>query len=302
MTKAVSISNESPSQAEDVTVNLETVTPSIAERWLEANENNRSLSNKYVSRYAKLMDEGEWMVAPDAIAFDTEGRLINGQHRLNAIIEHGESQRFIVARGLDPQVFMATDGGKTRQASDALDIEGYKNYSQLAAVARRVVLFEEDRLDHNFGDVETHEIVDTVKRHDPKMPEAVAQTLNYRNDIQGWLSPSNLGFVYFTLSFRDESRASEFMYKVATGLKIEESSDPTKMLRDRLHDLARQPGSVDYGLQLALTIKAGNYYLNDETRKFLRWSPGANEPFPLPDVSNSYPFPESESGGKDGDE
>lgn len=282
-----------PQERPDVRVALLTVTPEKARQWLKRNENNRSLSKHYVSRYASLMRDGEWMISPDAIAFDTEGRLINGQHRLTAVIQADAAHDFIVARGLDPKVFLATDGGKKRQAADALDIEGYANYSNLAAVARRVVLFEQGRLDNSIGDVETHEIVSAVKRLDPSLPEAVNTSLKYRSDIQGWLSPSNLGFVYFVMQHRDEELADEFLYKVATGLKIEREKDPARLLRDRLQKDARTPGGTDYGLQLAYVTKAANYYFNGTERTMLRWSPGAGEEFPVPDVLQHYPFPDA---------
>ena len=64
-----------------------TITPEIAREMLKKNTNNRPLSKRTLSRYVQLMKNGEWGITTDAIGFDVNGRLINGQHRLNEVVE-----------------------------------------------------------------------------------------------------------------------------------------------------------------------------------------------------------------------
>lgn len=63
------------------------VTPEMAREWLDKNTpRNRPVSKSTVNAYARLMKAGGWNLTHQGIAFDDNGELIDGQHRLHAII------------------------------------------------------------------------------------------------------------------------------------------------------------------------------------------------------------------------
>lgn len=62
------------------------ITPDIAKEMLERNLNNRSVSPSRVDMYADDMARGEWQANGEAICFNESGNLINGQHRLMAVV------------------------------------------------------------------------------------------------------------------------------------------------------------------------------------------------------------------------
>ena len=66
---------------------VQTITPERASQLLAANTTNRPVSKAVVRSFAQAMRRGEWMVTHQGIAFDTRGVLVDGQHRLAAIIE-----------------------------------------------------------------------------------------------------------------------------------------------------------------------------------------------------------------------
>src|SRR5438105_14027323 len=90
---------------------LETITPEIATRYLELNKKNyRPLNKKLVVRYARAMHEDRWVPRhPQGIAFDWNGNLGDGQHRLAAIVLSGKSVVMWVHRGCDPAIFLEID-------------------------------------------------------------------------------------------------------------------------------------------------------------------------------------------------
>ena len=67
-----------------------TVTPEMALRWLSCNPHNRRISEERVAKLCEKIRLGEWSPNPPVEVFDT-GRLWNGQHRLTAIVETGET-------------------------------------------------------------------------------------------------------------------------------------------------------------------------------------------------------------------
>src|SRR5437588_12211091 len=87
-TSAVAIDcSNSESRRASVRSRVQTITPAKAGEMLDANTTNRPLSKAVVRSFAEAMRRGEWVVTHQGIAFDTAGVLVDGQHRLAAIIE-----------------------------------------------------------------------------------------------------------------------------------------------------------------------------------------------------------------------
>nr|BAR25009.1 hypothetical protein [uncultured Mediterranean phage uvMED] len=71
------------------------VTPEQAAEWLSLNTANRKASKTAVKRWARIMRANEWQLCPDAIAFDFDNVLINGQHRLMAVMSQAQLNLFL---------------------------------------------------------------------------------------------------------------------------------------------------------------------------------------------------------------
>lgn len=98
-----------------------TITPEMAEQMLKTNENNRPISWKTVEAYARDMQNGKWTESNSAaISFSTEGRLQDGQHRLNAIILAGKPVAMWVCTDCD--VNAVYDYNRRRSNRDYLNM------------------------------------------------------------------------------------------------------------------------------------------------------------------------------------
>lgn len=121
-----------------ITQNIE-ITPQKASEMLERNTRNRKVNEKHVSFLARQMTGGDWIQNGDSIRFDLNGNLIDGQHRLWAIIKSKKTMNFIVVSGLASESFSTIDTGKTRNGHDVLSIEGIKYPTAIAALARLLI-------------------------------------------------------------------------------------------------------------------------------------------------------------------
>lgn len=118
------------------------VDPATAKRWLENNFRNRKVSDEVVLAYARDMTNGVWVPTHQGIAFNDRDELIDGQHRLRAIVLSGKTLRMMVTFGLPSDIegqemttMDAVDRGRTRSVADQLQIQhGLKNGSVIAAV------------------------------------------------------------------------------------------------------------------------------------------------------------------------
>lgn len=127
-----------------IKASVQTVTPEDAVEILAtANTSNRALNKEIVQAYSEDINKGAWLIA-EPIMFDTQGMLIDGQHRLAAIIESGSPQEMLIATGYEPSVRLLIDTGKRRNANDALDIAGIRvnNKSTVTGIARLSMLYE----------------------------------------------------------------------------------------------------------------------------------------------------------------
>lgn len=78
------------------------------------NPKNRNISERTVQSYASDMKNGGWTLTHQGIAFDTDGNLQDGQHRLWAIIFSGCTIQINVTRGVPVEI----DGHMTMDAID----------------------------------------------------------------------------------------------------------------------------------------------------------------------------------------
>jgi hypothetical protein len=125
-----------------VDIKLETVTPSKAERWLDQNKANRKMRDGVAEKYADDMKNGRWTTCPTPIAFYHDGDLADGQHRLWAIVDSGESITFPIARGLERTDGLNIDTGLSRTLVDNARISGSDTdlSNELISVARAVAV------------------------------------------------------------------------------------------------------------------------------------------------------------------
>lgn len=115
---------------------IEQITPEVAEHYLKANRSNRPISRGIVAGYVEAMRAGDWLLNGESIKFDWDGRLVDGQHRLAAIVAAKRAIAFGVIRDLDPEVFKTLDIGKKRTAADVLAIRHVYNPNAVAIACR----------------------------------------------------------------------------------------------------------------------------------------------------------------------
>jgi len=101
------------------------VTPAMATEWLGRNfERNRTINNAAVARFATEMKAGRWSATHQGIAFDEHGFLIDGQHRLRAVVMAGVPVQMLVASYTTASPLDALDRGTTRNVGAVLEIGG----------------------------------------------------------------------------------------------------------------------------------------------------------------------------------
>lgn len=104
---------------------IEVITPEIAKEYLKHNRKNRTVMPKTVETYARDISRGAFVTTHQGIAFDTDGELLDGQHRLLAIIVANKPATMMVPRDVPKEAALVTDRGVTRSIRNVVTIESH---------------------------------------------------------------------------------------------------------------------------------------------------------------------------------
>ena len=120
-----------------------TVSPGLAAELLRRNDGNRSVRQTKAEQYAIDMREGRWAFNGEPIIISVDGKLNDGQHRLQAVIDANICVVFLLVFGLSRESRETVDQGAARGASDYLGMGGLPNATTAAGIARLVLAYEQ---------------------------------------------------------------------------------------------------------------------------------------------------------------
>ncbi len=166
-----------------------TITPEIAKRWLGQNtEGNRNISKRTVEAYARDMKAGEWAVTHQGIAFNQVGELVDGQHRLHAVILADVAIESMVTTGLRIEYNSPLDQGYNRSLGQ---ITG--KGTRWVSVVRGLHTMEEGLADSSFRSTVSL-IEDCATRHEEAITACLTACKSARSCPTGLVAA--LAFAY----------------------------------------------------------------------------------------------------------
>ena len=99
-----------------------TITPDQAKQWLGLNLDNRNKRGWWIGAISSMIKRGEWISTHQGIAFSKSGKLLDGQHRLEAIVHSGIAIQMLVVTGVPDDAYKVLDNGIKRTLSDLTGI------------------------------------------------------------------------------------------------------------------------------------------------------------------------------------
>jgi len=96
------------------------VTPELAQQWLDLAGFNRSIDYAVVALYVRQIKEGLWRRTHQGVAITKSSILIDGQHRLVAVVKAGITVPMIVFVDEPEENFEFIDCGRNRSQVDML--------------------------------------------------------------------------------------------------------------------------------------------------------------------------------------
>lgn len=262
-----------------LSITTESITPAKATKYLGQNINNRTLRSRRVRVYAEQMTRDQWQMIGDPIRFDTTGRLIDGQHRLHAVILSGKTVPFVVIRNLEPESFVAIDSGLNRQPSDVLGHDVAAGSHKAAAIRVMYVVEAggDPRKTEDNNAVTRQDVHEYYNNNRVEVEEATNLGAKVYSHIRGNRSAWS-ALALFTRRI-DPALSDQFFDGLITGAGMT-NGDPRLALRNWLANPINYKKVGLAGGHLAIYIRIWNDFMNGVDRQLIRLTPGGGDPFP----------------------
>lgn len=273
----------------DAQLTWEDITPEIAQQYLTLNiDNNRNPLADRIDRIARDMVNGDWIVTADPIKFNEDGKLIDGQHRLRAILRSKTTVRMLVARNVPEDAVLVIDTGATRTVAQTLKIHnsGVKNRSTVVAIAQivnaydRGVFYNATMAFNGRDRMSPMETVRFVEENEQVLEFAASMAASVGNHLP--VTQSMLGAVFVILSRVDYEAAIQFMTALREGNSGRGADDPVATLVRRLYADKLASRKQPHGLLLFMFIRTWNAWRSHERLSKLQTGASGGTPASMP--------------------
>lgn len=234
---------------------VERISPHRAAELLTLNQRNRHIRKAVVDRYVQDMVAGRWEFNGAPIIVSDTNVLIDGQHRLTAVVEAGVTLPFVVIYDAPDSTRYTVDQGAARKPGDILAFAGVENSTAVASIAR-VLMSREAGLSSTGGYKPSNTAIkDWVEAH-PDVIEASDVYTQSRRQVPA--NPSIVAAAYYLCSRIDPAAAHDFFVRRLINTEGLTATDPVKVLRKRLLDMPGRDSAQVKAEQLRYILLAWN--------------------------------------------
>lgn len=258
-------------------VRVALITPEMAELMLSDRGPNRHVSLPVINKYARDMLAGRWRLNGQTIKIGKDGRLLDGQHRLEAAKKAKRSFPAIVVEGLASEIFASLDTGRRRSVSDVLRDRGESHTMILASALRWLWMIENGVVLAANSSPNNGELLEVLNCH-PDIRVSIKKVSSIREIMGSGIAAA----LHRTFADKDTPRANEFFARLIDGVQLAEHS-PIRHLRERLiRTRSSHRVRLAEAERVAISIKAWNAYREDRPVQLLIWRNrgGAREALP----------------------
>lgn len=258
------------------------ITPEMAVRLLDANKLNRPLAQGHAERIASQITDGKWRFNGDTIKISTTGDVLDGQHRLWAIIESKTAIDSIIVYGIERDAFATIDTiRKPRSLGDTVALAGNARYRNVIGTALAWLLRWER------GCLETYRtpqnrIENSDVEHALKVNPGIVRAVERAMSVRSIANPGMMGFLFYVVVNRNEEIGERMMNTLGdpAGVGV---NDP--FFRLRHYFISDHHKKKDPIASIAVAFKAINAAADGKKVQVLNWRNQGKFPETFPVLS-----------------
>lgn len=265
-------------KAENLVARVEMVTPERAEKLLASNTLNRGIAGGVVEKYARDMRAGRWRLNGQTIKITSSGRLLDGQHRLEAVKKAKRAFPAIVVEGVPESCLGSLDVGHKRGLSEILRDRGETNTASLASALRWLWMLKHEVVLAANTSPTNGEMLELLEAS-----PGIREGQKYSASLREFMGSGITAALHFIFGEKDRDQADVFFERLIDGVELPATS-PIYHLRERLIKIrASHRVRAAEAERVALAIKAWNAYRQSRPVQQLSWRTrgSAREELPL---------------------
>ena len=274
---------KSKASTKGVTAAIEVIGPPEARYLLRLNTHNRHVRQDHVATMARDMIAGKWILNGETIKVSKDDRLLDGQHRLMAVVESHAQVPMMVIRGLDDVSQETVDIGTKRQFSDILGLSGEISSHNLSAAIRYGWYLDNFNRPKAFGVNPSLPELRKWFENNPEIRASVQVGARAGRAVIRYV-PSVGTALHYLMSKSPAGRSTEFWDHLIEGDELPGS--PIHALREALLRDLSQPHRMAVSHRVALTIKAYNYWVDGRTVQAIGWRKDGKAAEAYPTIGN----------------
>lgn len=244
----------------------------VARKFLLKNAKNRPINQLRIKRYADQMENGNWKMNGEPIIVGSDGRLLDGQHRLYAIMYRGLQIPLLFCFNVNPSTFDTIDIGDARNCADVLVMEeGLKLHTARALS----VCVKMDIMMRHTGSVVNNSKLQS-KMTPPAVSSAIKKDKRYLESVQFIeqfgkqdipMPVSAMSFLKYRFSIINEDFTDEWLPALLTGIGITRENDKRQWIRRLLWREKSRTQKRELKYKIGFIIRAWYLAMNNRTLK-----------------------------------
>ncbi len=270
-----------------ISAEVEILTMDQIDELLESKIQMRSLLRSVVGRYVESLNAGTFDgLNGETIKIDKKNRLIDGQHRLEAIRKFGKPVKLLVVRGLEPEAFDTIDTGKSRTISDVFGAHGIANANATARASKLLLVWDQEKDEiikskafnfQLFRKLDHHRIFEFYLKNKQLIDLYIGFNVASKNKAISKFGKGLLTFCSIVLSRIDQDKAYIFFETLRTGITKSKEWRPLIQARDEVLSDQKKAKSLQENFKASLIFGLWNVIYHKADMEAI-----ANENFNIP--------------------
>ena len=264
----------------NLSVDLVYITPQVAQKYLSHNTQNRKESPRNVNFLVDQMKKGLFLENGESIVFDVNNNLTDGQHRLMAILKSGIPYHIPVVRGVQKNTMATYDTGKNRSSIDILNLNGFKNATNLSALVKLIYKYETKKskssdsfTKNRIEGLTNQQVLNYCLQNNDWLQGLMRNSANlYSKAKTRVLGVSNLSFIAYVVGGKEPNEQVYDFMKNIYGITRTEGT-ATSYLYSRLNNSKINKEPLNFYWTLGMSLKAWNYFIDgNPSVRFFKFS------------------------------
>lgn len=245
-------------------IEMTTITPPMATLFLANNASNRKLNKQHVDFLADQMLTGKWQKNGQTIVIADDGTLMDGQHRLNAIIKADIPAELGLCTGVAKTAMPTIDNGKLRSTSDILTMNGWANAALVGSAINLLHKFDHNQIMGFHTKMPNAAVMPAVKLMAKKVDLGLLSKIVSKTSRNTRIKPVNLfGAFYLIAAKYGENVVIEFCDKINNGGDYAKS--PTMVMPQIVARIQAQQRVVHRAYDFAMVLYGFDRWMKRQT-------------------------------------